>query len=118
MTNRIDLVDIRIAAEKMSAAASAAYWATDEDRREYLVIEARTALIAAADAMGVVIIERARHDALLGFIEEVRDFKPTIIIGRAHDPQNDVDDLMTLEEFASMRADAATLFPATKKEKK
>jgi hypothetical protein len=119
MTDKIHLVDIRIAAEKMAAAASAAYWATDDDRCKFLVEAARKALIAAGAAMGHS-IDLSRIDALEGFIEYVRDFKPEALPGwaRARYRQEEGDDLMLLAEFEAIQAYAETLFPATKKEKK
>lgn len=50
-----------------------------------------------------------RLDALIGFIEELRDHRPEVISGRRRDPQNDQDDLMPLGEFEAFQADAETL---------
>jgi hypothetical protein len=51
------------------------------------------------------------YDALLGFVEEVRDHKPTIHSGRhkSGDPAWDEDDLMPLDEFEAFQADAEAL---------
>jgi hypothetical protein len=48
-------------------------------------------------------------DALIGFVEEVRDHKPEVISGRRRDPQDDTDDLMPLDEFEAFQADAEAL---------
>lgn len=48
-------------------------------------------------------------DALIGFVEEVRDHKPEVISGRRRDPQDDTDDLMPLNEFEVFQADAEAL---------
>jgi hypothetical protein len=50
-------------------------------------------------------------DALIGFVEEVRDHKPTIHSGRhkSGDPAWDEDDLMPLDEFEVFQADAEAL---------
>ncbi len=51
------------------------------------------------------------YDALLGFVEEVRDHKPTIHSGRhkSGDPAWDEDDLMPLNEFEVFQADSEKL---------
>jgi hypothetical protein len=49
------------------------------------------------------------YDALLGFVEEVRDHKPEVISRRRRDPQDDTDDLMPLPEFKAFQADAESL---------
>jgi hypothetical protein len=49
------------------------------------------------------------YDALIGFVEEVRDHKPEVISGRRRDPQDDTDDLMPLPEFEAFQADAEKL---------
>ena len=51
-------------------------------------------------------------DALIGFVEELRDHKPEVISGRHNgnrDPQDDTDDLMPLNEFEAFQADAEAL---------
>jgi hypothetical protein len=48
-------------------------------------------------------------DALIGFVEDVRDHKPEVISGRRRDPQDDTDDLMPLDEFEAFQADAEAL---------
>ena len=50
-------------------------------------------------------------DALIGFVEDVRDHKPTIHSGRhkSGDPAWDEDDLMPLDEFEAFQADAEAL---------
>jgi hypothetical protein len=65
------------------------------------VAEAMMAAFNAASVPG--------YDALLGFIEEVRDHKPEVISGRRRDPQDDTDDLMPLPEFEAFQADAEKL---------
>jgi hypothetical protein len=52
------------------------------------------------------------YDALLGFVEEVRDHRPEVISGRHNgnrDPQDDQDDLMPLDEFEAFQSDAEKL---------
>jgi hypothetical protein len=67
------------------------------------VAEAMMAAFNAASVPG--------YDALLGFVEEVRDHKPTIHSGRhkSGDPAWDEDDLMPLDEFEVFQADAEGL---------
>ena len=63
-------------------------------------------LLAANQAL---VTENAR---LVGFIEEVRDYKATVISGRHNgnrDPQDDLDDMMPLDEFVAFQDDAAML---------
>ncbi len=65
------------------------------------VAEAMAAAFNAASVPG--------YDALIGFIEEVRDHRPDVISGRRRDPQDDTDDLMPLPEFEAFQADAEKL---------
>lgn len=50
-------------------------------------------------------------DALIGFVEDVRDHKPTIHSGRhkSGDPAWDEDDLMPVDEFTAFQNDAEAL---------
>lgn len=48
-------------------------------------------------------------DQIIGFLEELRDFHPTVIDGRAPDSQDTVDDLMPVEEFSNFQIDAKDL---------
>ena len=69
----------------------------------YHVAEAMVAAFNEASVPG--------YDALLGFVEDVRDHKPTIHSGRhkSGDPAWDEDDLMPLDEFEAFQADAEAL---------
>ena len=49
---------------------------------------------------------------LVDLLTELRDHKPTVFSGRAHDPQDDVDDMMPLAEFEAFQEDATKLLAA------
>ena len=54
------------------------------------------------------------YDALLAFVEEVRDYRPDMISGRAHDPQDEVPDMIEANTFYAFQEDAAKLAPKPK----
>ena len=56
------------------------------------------------------------YDALLAFVEEVRDYRPDVISGRAHDPQDEAPDMIEADTFYAFQEDAAKLAPKAKKE--
>ena len=59
----------------------------------------------------------AANAAMVAFIEEVRDFRPDVISGRAHDPQDDLDDMMLVDQFYALQEDAEQIIgPKPKKE--
>ena len=66
-------------------------------------------LSMAADDLGFVVMPKADHLALTSFIEELRDFHPTIFRDTNPDPQDCTDDVMPLGEFQAFQADAADL---------
>lgn len=49
------------------------------------------------------------YEALLGFAEEVRDLRPDVVSGRATDPQDDVDDMISADVLRTLQADATAL---------
>ena len=51
----------------------------------------------------------AERDALQAFAEEVRDAKPEIHSGQAHDPQDTMPDMVDAEWFETWQDDANTL---------
>lgn len=54
------------------------------------------------------------YDALLAFVEEVRDYRPDVISRRAHDPQDEVPDMIEADTFYAFQEDAAKLAPKAK----
>lgn len=60
-------------------------------------------------AQRLVAVINNTTEALTAFIEEVRDFKPTVFSGRAPDPQDSLDDMMPLPEFEAFQEDAEAL---------
>jgi len=91
--------------------------ATAADALAYLsadTAKARTAdtvvdLIKTADALGFVVLSKADHVAMTGFLEELRDFRPTIHRSYRPDPQDHEDDLMPVGEFQMFQDDAALI---------
>lgn len=71
------------------------------------VAEAMAAAFNAASVPG--------YDALIGFIEELRDHKPGVISGRRSDPQDDQDDLIAAQVLWDFQADAEKLVGKSKK---
>lgn len=51
-------------------------------------------------------------EALREVIEDFIAFSPTVFSGRAHDPQDDVDDMMPLSEFECWQVDARAALAA------
>ena len=49
---------------------------------------------------------KAEADKQIGFIEEVRDYKPTVYRDQADDPQDRMDDTMPVGEFYAFQTDA------------
>ena len=63
----------------------------------------RDAAVAANQAL---VTENAR---LVAFVEEVRDCRPDTYSGRAHDPQDDVPDMIDASWLDAMQEDATAL---------
>ncbi|MDB6151487.1 MAG: hypothetical protein JWQ44_2935 [Chthoniobacter sp.] len=95
--------------------AGAAVWATDDNRRAYLVDMTVKSLVSAADALGYVVMTQAEHEALLGFVENVRDDTPNIVNHRhggwSRNPEDETPDLMEVDSFRWHQDEAAKLLP-------
>lgn len=60
-------------------------------------------------------MQQPSYDALIAFVEELRDHRPEVISGRRRDPQDDTPDMMPVDEFEAFQADAETLIGKRKK---
>lgn len=75
-----------------------------EDGQEILIFMPGRVCEAVVDAFN------GRYEELIGFLEEVRDFKPTVLSGKdTSDPQRDMDDMMPLGEFLVLQDDAKAM---------
>ena len=89
--------------------SAAAAYRNDRAMADAYTAEAHGALVKYADVMGYVVITKAEHIALTGFVEAVRDHRPDVISGRAYDPQDDVDDMMWIGDFYAFQTDAEAI---------
>ena len=102
------------------AAIAEAMTAKDSAAADYYNALVRSSLADIVSEMGLIAMPKADHLAMTGFIEEVRDHKPSVISGRHmgnRDPQDDLDDMMPLAEFEAFQDDAAKLIPRLVKAK-
>jgi hypothetical protein len=66
-------------------------------------------LVRLADDLGFVVMAKADHIALTAFVEEVRDFRPTLYRDYRQDPQDREDDMMPFAELEAFQVDAEDL---------
>jgi len=100
----------QFAAQTIADDMLVAYWRNaDGHRPDYHVQIATMKLAELAAAMGYALTPIATQEKVAVFLEELRDFKPDVISGRAPDPQDDVDDLTPFYIFEAFQSDAADL---------